>query len=72
MVTKIFIGCLVKADIEVEPPFCKVPFQGKDYMGLYLKSSFNPIKDLHEASSFLKKHLPLNGPIYIFPQSFLG
>lgn len=86
MHTKIFIGTRLTPDLKARlysfegQIFKFVPFDGKEYLGSYVDSTFPTlceIKNLsHELMETLQKYLPDMRtdtlPLVVFPQLFLG
>lgn len=87
MQTKLFIGTRVTPDlkarlweVEMGAPFQFIPFEGKEYVGVYIDASLPTVRDLkHRGTQLmdtLQKCLPDlrtdNLPLVVFPQLFLG
>ena len=57
-----------------------IPFDGKEYIGLYLETAQPSVQELRRShagfTDALQKHLPDlrtdNLPVVVFPQAFLG
>lgn len=86
METKLFCGTPLTSGLRseigsrsIEPLLC-IPYEGKEFVGLYLTRQRPTLSDIHEATDYvfssLQTHCPSlrcdTLPLAIFPQAFLG
>lgn len=80
MEIKLFVGTRYTTPFPLPEGLIKIPHQGKEFVGLYLKSPKPTLKELRHAASVvresLQKELPSircdHLPMTIFPQLFCG
>lgn len=86
METKLFLGTRLTPDLKMrlgkmeEKTLQLIPFEGKEYIGLYLNSTMPTLQELrkehHHFMERLQKHLPDlrtdTLAVVVFPQAFLG
>jgi hypothetical protein len=85
MQTKLFVGTRLTPELKFHlgsdfAPMSCIPYDGKEYLGVYLESEHPTVREIRAATDAfllkLQEHCPEhrvdNLPVVVFPQLFVG